>query len=303
MLVQDAEDDSAALLGEINATRQHHLDISALRDANTFKGRSIEHTVPHQDETYRNLGNSLIVHTRIANMFLLRFITFDGLEAYQPCSRDIDLLNLSKSLRHIESADPTFSAARDWSCILQALPGLPKEVRWVLSIIYNFACVMLRPTLDEESHWFMRPWLMHWYDVADGLFLKYGIPATAPDPNWCSRPRESFEDLVRPAQHNTAEDSRQSPSAGAAADHSSPISSLVQDSEEDNATVELINIPVGHPSELFEFGNDRRLRLFDPTPGGLVFSQREPPVSVSSGSVMGLSFPFDPSVTVFVPQV
>ncbi|CEF77206.1 unnamed protein product [Fusarium graminearum] len=171
------------LIEEINATREQHLDISALQDLRTFEDENLEYTVPFGDETYKNLGVSLLVHNRTPVMSLLRFETFDGLEAFQPCSPNIDQLNLQKALRPIETGDPVFNAARDWSCILQSLPGLPKELRWILATVYDLACVMLRADSDEDAHWAMRPWLSHWYDVADILFLKYNIPATAPDPD------------------------------------------------------------------------------------------------------------------------
>jgi hypothetical protein len=254
--------------------------------------------VPCHDETYRDLGNSLFVHARIPNMSLLRFKTFDGLEAFQPCCRDIDILNLQKSLRHIETGDPVFSAARDWSCILQALPGLPKEVRWVLATIYNFACVMLRLDNDEDSHWAMRPWLVHWYDVADSLFLKYDIPAVAPDPDWFSRPVVSLRNPTRLAQHSSPAYGYQSQSVGAVFDHPTPISSLVHDSEEDDSALDLIDICVSRPPTTIGFRNGR---LFDPTPGGQIISQREPLMSVGSGSVMRLSCSLDPSSPAYVP--
>jgi hypothetical protein len=47
---------------------------------------------------------------------------------------------------------------------------------------------MLRPHLEEDIIWGLRPWLMHWYEVADALFEKYGIFATSPDPDWFMRP-------------------------------------------------------------------------------------------------------------------
>ncbi|CEI60994.1 unnamed protein product [Fusarium venenatum] len=115
-------------------------------------------------------------------MFLLKFITFDGVEAYQPCSRNFNLLNLGEPLCPIETGDLVFGEARNWSCTEQARPHLPKEVRWILATIYNFACVMLRLSHGENSHWEMRPWLMYLYYVADSLFVENGIPATAPSP-------------------------------------------------------------------------------------------------------------------------
>ncbi|TXC05978.1 hypothetical protein FocTR4_00009905 [Fusarium oxysporum f. sp. cubense] len=63
-------------------------------------------------------------------MFLLKFITFDGLQAYQPCCENIDHINIFRPLRAIEhDSDPAFEAAREWSCIIQARQHLPKEIR------------------------------------------------------------------------------------------------------------------------------------------------------------------------------
>ncbi|OBS23904.1 hypothetical protein FPOA_04452 [Fusarium poae] len=159
-----AECDFEALLEEMKATRESRLSIEHLQNPSAFDDKNID----------------------IPNMSLFKFITFDGVEAYQPCSWNLN--SLSESLCPIETGDPVFSEARNWSCTEQARRNLPKEARWILATIYNFACVMLGHDRGEDSHWDMRPWLAHLYNVADRLFLKYDISATAPDPDWFSRP-------------------------------------------------------------------------------------------------------------------
>lgn len=101
-----------------------------LQDSNVFLDMPDHHALPRTDITYRRLSTILIEHPRIPTMFLLEFMTFDGLRAYQPCCENIDHLNILKSLRTIEpDGDPVFEAAREWSCIIQARQDLPKDIR------------------------------------------------------------------------------------------------------------------------------------------------------------------------------
>ncbi|KAG5927029.1 hypothetical protein E4U42_002678 [Claviceps africana] len=109
--------------------------------------------------------------------------------AYQPCSRDIDLRGFFRALEPIErGGDQIFKIARSWSCIVQSIQGLPKEIRWVLATIYNFCSEMMRPGTSEDSYWAMRRWLMYWFEAAETLFTKYDYPIYAPVMDWFSRP-------------------------------------------------------------------------------------------------------------------
>ncbi|EFY85589.1 hypothetical protein MAC_08369 [Metarhizium acridum CQMa 102] len=109
--------------------------------------------------------------------------------AYQPCCKDIDLMGFFKPLKPIEpGVDRLFKVARAWSCIIQSLENLPKDLRWVLATVYNFANDMLCAKLSEDTMWRMRPWLMYWYDVADALLELFNISASAPVPDWFFRP-------------------------------------------------------------------------------------------------------------------
>lgn len=147
--------------------------------------------IPKSDSTYLGLSTSLIPHARIPNLVLLQYQTFDGAMAYQPCSRDIDLSHLFDALEPIDrNGDYNFKLARAWSCIIQAMPDLPKEVRWVLATVYDFSNQMLRSGKSEQTLWAMRPWLMHWFDVADKLFEINHIFASAPSVDWFLRPTE-----------------------------------------------------------------------------------------------------------------
>ncbi|KAG5929325.1 hypothetical protein E4U53_002466 [Claviceps sorghi] len=145
--------------------------------------------IPTSDPTYRHLGTELIPHPRFPNMFLLQYRTFTGAMAYQPCSRDIDLQGFFKALQPIErGGDQLFKIARSWSCIVQSIQGLPKEIRWVLATMYNFSTEMMRPGTSEDSYWAMRCWLMYWFEMAETLFEKHGYPIFAPVVDWFSRP-------------------------------------------------------------------------------------------------------------------
>ncbi|OAQ67034.1 hypothetical protein VFPPC_08501 [Pochonia chlamydosporia 170] len=133
-------------------------------------------------------------------MKLLEFRTFAGSMAYQPCCKDIDLMGVFKALRPLEpGGDHLFKVARAWSCIVQSIDGLPKDLRWVLATIYNFSNDMMSSVLSEDTMWTMRPWLMYWYDVADALLELFNIPASAPIPDWFLRPSaDTIEEVLMP---------------------------------------------------------------------------------------------------------
>ncbi|RSM05584.1 hypothetical protein CDV31_009514 [Fusarium ambrosium] len=93
-------------------------------------------TLPYQSEiavediTYIYMSDALIPDRHIPGMRLLRFVTFHGTQAFQPCHKDIEALGMFKALDHIErNGDPAFKAARIWSCTVQAIEDLPKAVR------------------------------------------------------------------------------------------------------------------------------------------------------------------------------
>lgn len=145
--------------------------------------------IPKDDITYISISNRLIPHSRLPDTYLLEYLTFTGHKAFQPCSLKIDLFGLFDALKPIEkNGDITFKIARNWSCIVQAVRDLPKDVRWILATIYNFSSQMLQPGRDEDELWGMRAWLHHWYYVADMLFNHYGVFATTPEVDWFLRP-------------------------------------------------------------------------------------------------------------------
>ncbi|KAH6894132.1 hypothetical protein B0T10DRAFT_239328 [Thelonectria olida] len=47
---------------------------------------------------------------------------------------------------------------------------------------------MLRPEIDEASLYKARSWLLYWYEVADKLFVEYGVSAESPHADWFMRP-------------------------------------------------------------------------------------------------------------------
>ncbi|KAF5719387.1 gtpase-activator for ras gtpase [Fusarium mundagurra] len=165
-------------------------------------------------------------------MFLLEFMTFDGLRAYQPCCENIDHLNILRSLRAIEpDGDPVFEAA-----------------------------------------------------LADNLFAKFNVSVAAPEPDWFMRPRSRPGSPPRPAEQI------ESP-----AEHPpSLISNLITNSEEDD--INRLAAPM--PSRVLDQLNDRieaigvnshgQPAIFDPTPGGRVFSSRG---RFGSASTSGVSRP------------
>ncbi|KAM5346573.1 hypothetical protein ACJ41O_009578 [Fusarium nematophilum] len=192
-----AEMELDIILAEIDTARSQGIGTAVLPLEEVATGPGIINEIPVHDATYRSISSTLIPHLRIPEMYVLEFRTFAGPLAFQPCSRNIDLLGVFEALQPLDGkGDTLFRTARDWSCIVQAEPTLPKEVRWVLATIYNFASDMLRPEYDEDSHWSMRPWLVHWYDVAHALFDFHDIRVGLPEPDWFMRPlADSFEQI------------------------------------------------------------------------------------------------------------
>ncbi|SPJ71832.1 uncharacterized protein FTOL_01560 [Fusarium torulosum] len=141
---------------------------------------------------------------------------------------------------------------------------------------------MLRPHLEEDIIWGLRPWLMHWYEVADALFEKYGIFATSPDPDWFMRPFAQQKHSPKPVNQPYYSVSMHHQSPRSAVSNLSPLSALVADSNEDHVDLNLETIPASRrivdwfsrPSEMIEIGNDAWQTMFDPTPGGVVFRSR-----------------------------
>ncbi|POR33271.1 Uncharacterized protein TPAR_06527 [Tolypocladium paradoxum] len=201
-VLDDARRDMDALLSEIDDTRFEsqaaHPDALAPPDglrADVFS------EIPKHDWTYTSLSATLIPHTRIPNMFLLEYRTFQGALAYQPCSENMGVCGLFNSLRPIDQhGDPVFKQARTWSCMVQAMEGLPKELRWVLATMYNFCNEMLRQDTDEDTLWQMRPWLLHWYTVADELLETFGIFVYTPDIDWFGRPTSRSRTSPSPSE-------------------------------------------------------------------------------------------------------
>lgn len=149
--------------------------------------------IARDDPTYQVISDTLIPHSRIPGLSLLRYQTMHGAIAYQPCSKDIDLMGLFDAIAPLENRDQLFKNAREWSCVIQAMEMLPRDIRWVLAVIYNFANEMLRPENNEACLWHARSWLFYWYEIADGLFVKYRIMASTPDEDWFLRPLQVQE--------------------------------------------------------------------------------------------------------------
>ncbi|CAM1502272.1 Fc.00g042560.m01.CDS01 [Cosmosporella sp. VM-42] len=114
-----------SLLREID---EYRLSPQEIQDA--IPEESVLSEIPRNDITYTSISSTLIPHTRFPNMYLLEYCTFAGTQAYQPCSNDIDSIGIFQSLTPIETnGDSLFKNARTWSCVMQAMPGLPKDIR------------------------------------------------------------------------------------------------------------------------------------------------------------------------------
>ncbi len=156
-------DDLDDLLWEIRASRPEDEELST--ESIFSPGPMLQdalNEIPRSDVTFHAIGNTLWRHSFLPNVSLFQFLTFRGTLAYQPCSRHMHRLNLFKALKPIQGAqDPVFEQARTWSCSVQAVEDLPRDLRWLMATIYNFATEMLRFHNSETYLWKMRNWLMH----------------------------------------------------------------------------------------------------------------------------------------------
>ncbi|KAM0077662.1 hypothetical protein ACKRZS_009999 [Fusarium odoratissimum] len=142
----------------------------------------------------------------------------------------------------------------------------------------------------------MRAWLMHWYQVADNLFTKFNVFATAPNPDWFMRPRMRPRSRPRPA-----------PVESTAKHPPSPISNLVLDSEADD--IDRLVAPVSssifdwssRSSEATEINTDGQAAIFDPTPGGRVFTSQGRLGSASTSGVLRPWFRYNHTVEGSLP--
>ena len=156
-------DDMDDLLWEIRASRPEDEEIAL---DSIFSPGPVLHDVfneiPRSDISYRAIGNTLVPHSYLPSVSWFQFQTFRGTLAYQPCSKQIHHLKLFRALKSIEGVqDSVFEQARDWSCFVQAIDDLPRDIRWLMAMIYNFASEMLRHENTETYLWNMRNWLMH----------------------------------------------------------------------------------------------------------------------------------------------
>lgn len=86
--------------------------------------------IARDDPTYQSISDTLIRHSKIPGLYLLKYQTMHGARAYQPCSKDIDIMGFFKPLDALhQNGDPLFKDAREWSCIMQAMERLPRDIR------------------------------------------------------------------------------------------------------------------------------------------------------------------------------
>ncbi|PHH89371.1 hypothetical protein CDD83_6193 [Cordyceps sp. RAO-2017] len=251
------------------------------------------------DISYTQLGTRLIRHALLPDTYLFRYHTFRGTFGFQVCSRNIDTMRVFDCLRPMEcGGDPVFRQAREWSCILQARRSLPRDVRWLLALVYDFSHEMLQPDMDEQTLWRMRPWLLHLYAVADRLLEHYDILASSPsDVDWFASPhpggpsgrRNSFPALGgrrRAAGWSfVGSQSSQSWSDDTVVRHGPRDASHGRGSSSDAvgdglATVQDWLDSRQEPASAEDLEDQvSALGLFDPAPGGYVYSRTRRPAS------------------------
>ncbi|KAF7544154.1 hypothetical protein G7046_g9844 [Stylonectria norvegica] len=309
---QDAADDMEALLREINEYRDADPDtprnVSDLLAPPPNPSENVLDEIPKEDRTYRSISSYLIPHPRFSDMYLLEYRTFAGALAYQPCAKNMDLRGYFKALRSIDhNGDHLFKVARVWSCILQAMHELPKEVRWVLATIYNFANEMLRPEVDEDELWRMRAWLLHWYGVADSLFSYFNIPASAPSPDWFHRPtvvtlgEAPNDDLMAIWDRIHLSSSESASNSGSVIRHlktsTRALSPLRSEDTRASSSFTSIHLWLAEQHDLMDLDED-----FDPTPRGRVSARTRLSMSPSQTSEVSSSG-LNPHARVFLPTV
>ncbi|KFA48623.1 hypothetical protein S40293_04556 [Stachybotrys chartarum IBT 40293] len=152
---------------------------------------NITDEIPKDDITYTEMGSEPLPHPLRPGVGLFSYRTFAGGEAYQPCQSDIHAWGLSQALQVPDQVnDPAFVTARAWSCVIQAAPNLPREVRWVLATIYDFSSLVLRRGGSHQRLRPMRLWLRFWFIVVKRLFRHFGLNAACPYIDWIPRPSQ-----------------------------------------------------------------------------------------------------------------
>ncbi|KAK2608457.1 hypothetical protein QQS21_003027 [Conoideocrella luteorostrata] len=328
-IVQEAENDMVNILEEIQEAREawganwwrQIPELSILPRPHISPGSPAEDNVfdeiPREDATYRYLSSDLIPHRRHPDMYLLEYQTFSGAMAYQPCSKDIDLRGIFEALQPVElGGDGLFRIARAWSCIIQSIHDLPKDVRWVLATIYNFSNDMMLPKTSKNTMWAMRPWLMHWFHVADLLFKTYDLPLSSPSCDWFLRP----ESVTVEYDTDTESESQTSfcyISSGSSDGNQTVIRHGPNCSDPDINGIEgrahtITTVPQIISSWIAaqpDWADILHNQTFDPTPGGRVDSRTEsasPPNSISDQDIPVRdmnSFGLNPEATEFDPYI
>ncbi|GJN67567.1 hypothetical protein PLICBS_001594 [Purpureocillium lilacinum] len=304
---RDVVADTTRLLDEIDEIQPHQAQDLDLSMPPCEVSNDVFNEIPRGDWTYRSLGTRLIPHKRFADTYLLEYRTFQGALAYQPCSRNIRSMGLFDSLQPLEpNGDQVFKEAREWSCVTQSIFALPRELRWVLATIYNFANEVLRLDSDENTAWQMRSWLVHWYTVADELFKFFGILAESPEVDWFSRPCATPETLpqqVHKSPTNRQSNGTDSSSARTIVRH---FNSLRNAGNEQQYQVRHSNAALIHGwlSTQTRLPQLHDTALFDPAPGGYASSWANlPPAAArwSRESSMAASSNLNPAAPAFMP--
>ncbi len=158
--------------------------------------------IPYEEPTYNAIDGILLPTKSSLGVQVCRFSTFQGTLALQPCINHERQHGIFDALEEYEAGDPVFKEARLWACTVQSVRDLPKECRWVVATIYNFASEMLRPDNSQDFLWKMRAWLLHWYEVIERLFIELDINLTVPGPDWFQRDARPGLDTIHEGSHD-----------------------------------------------------------------------------------------------------
>ena len=185
--------------------------------------------VPRNDPTYTLLSAELVNHPHMIGVKLLPYANARGYPMHLPVGPDMKMRSLFNPLcriLHEESpgvADPVMLEARIWACTTQNNWFLPKDLRWVLAMVFEVSCRALRlgcannqgpmacPRHErdwqgasnaqrsswnhgygqdpkETERWAMRSLLHELYDVFTGLCDVYQVGHLhVPEVDWMSR--------------------------------------------------------------------------------------------------------------------
>ncbi|KAJ2904901.1 hypothetical protein MKZ38_006942 [Zalerion maritima] len=106
--------------------------------------------IPRHDVTYSSLSEKLIHHPHMAGMHLLSYRNPHGHYMHMPAASELKLMSYFCPLRRLlpeespGTADSVMLNARLWACSTQNHNLIPRDLRWVVMMVFEVSCRALR---------------------------------------------------------------------------------------------------------------------------------------------------------------